>query len=179
MMGVLVRIDFRERVRCIRVWVAAAALALGLAACGSTNWGFPYKATIQQGNWITSEQVARLEVGMTRDQVRYVLGSPTLQDAFHADRWDYPFYNQPGYGTDELRKFTVWFDQDRLARWEGDRQPDRQPFERADSGAVAAEVAEESRADAEALQATSPDLGEMIDAGQPADPVDPQIQEGF
>lgn len=109
-------------------------LTAGLSACGTTNWGFPYRATIQQGNWITSEQVAQLQVGMARDQVRFILGTPALQDIFHADRWDYPFYNQPGYGADELRKFTVWFDQDQLTRWAGDEQPDRQPFQKADSG---------------------------------------------
>jgi len=114
--------------------LAAGVMALGLAGCGSTNWGFPYRATIQQGNWITSEQVAQLEIGMTRDQVRFILGTPTLQDIFHAERWDYPYYNQPGYGQDELRKFTVWFENDQLTRWTGDEQPNRQPFQRADSG---------------------------------------------
>ncbi|MBV6273069.1 outer membrane protein assembly factor BamE [Alcaligenaceae bacterium CGII-47] len=112
----------------------AGVLAIGLSACGTTNWGFPYRATIQQGNWITTEEVAKLQVGMTRDQVRFILGTPALQDAFHSNRWDYPFYNQPGYGEDELRKFTVWFDHDQLVRWEGDEQPDRQPFQKADSG---------------------------------------------
>ena len=114
--------------------LVASVLALGLAGCGSTNWGFPYRATVQQGNWITTEQIAQLETGMTRDQVRFILGTPTLQDIFHAARWDYPYYNQPGYGDDELRKFTVWFDNDTLTRWSGDEQPDRQPFQRADSG---------------------------------------------
>ena len=115
-------------------------MAATLSACGSTNWGFPYRATIQQGNWITTEQIAQLEVGMTRDQVRFILGTPTLQDVLHANRWDYPYYNQPGYGKDELRKFTVWFENDQLVRWAGDPQPDRQPFQKADSGkdAVAA-----------------------------------------
>lgn len=78
---------------------------------------------------------------MTRDQVRFVLGTPTLEDAFHADRWDYPYYNQPGYGKDELRRFTVWFQDDRLARWEGDKQPDRQPFQKIDSGKEAVQPA--------------------------------------
>ncbi len=115
-------------------------MAATLSACGSTNWGFPYRATIQQGNWITTEQIAQLEVGMTRDQVRFILGTPTLQDVLHANRWDYPYYNQPGYGKDELRKFTVWFENDQLVRWAGDPQPDRQPFQKADTGkdAVAA-----------------------------------------
>ncbi|TEA78754.1 outer membrane protein assembly factor BamE [Allopusillimonas ginsengisoli] len=118
----------------LRTGLAAAVLATGLAACGSTNWGFPYRPNVQQGNWITSEQVAQLQPGMTREQVRYILGTPTLQDIFHSNRWDYPYYNNPGYGDDQQRKFTVWFDGDNLIRWEGDQQPDRQPFQKADTG---------------------------------------------
>lgn len=104
-------------------------MALALSACGSTKWGFPYRADVQQGNWITAEQVARLERGMTREQVRFVLGTPTLRDVFHAERWDYTYYHKPGYGEPEVRRFTVWFEGDLLARWEGDQQPDRQPFQ--------------------------------------------------
>lgn len=133
-LGAFVQIRASRRSHRAKICLVASLLTLGLAGCGSTNWGFPYRTTIQQGNWITSEQVAQLEVGMTRDQVRFVLGTPTLQDAFHADRWDYPYYNQPGYGKDELRKFTVWFQNDRLVRWAGDAQPDRQPFQKVDTG---------------------------------------------
>lgn len=119
----------------LRAGVAVGALMLLLTACGTTKWGFPYKADIQQGNWITSEQVARLEKGMTREQVRFVLGTPVLQDIFRSNRWDYTYYNKPGYGPEEERQFTVWFDGDVLSRWEGDQQPDRQPFQKTDSGA--------------------------------------------
>lgn len=119
----------------MRAAVAASLAMLVLSACGTGNWGFPYRADVQQGNWITAEQVSRLRPGMTREQVRYLLGSPTLQDVFHADRWDYPYMNKPGYGKAEQRSFTVWFEGDTLVRWEGDPQPDRQPFERADTGA--------------------------------------------
>lgn len=104
-------------------------MALALSACGSGKWGFPYRADVQQGNWVTAEQVARLERGMTREQVRYVLGTPTLQDVFHAGRWDYPYYNKPGYGDAQERRFTVWFENDQLVRWEGDEQPNYQPFQ--------------------------------------------------
>ncbi|HRK84989.1 outer membrane protein assembly factor BamE [Alcaligenes sp. SDU_A2] len=118
----------------MRAVLAASLAAAALTACGSSKWGFPYRADVQQGNWITAEQVSRLQAGMTRDQVRYLLGSPTLQDIFHSDRWDYPYLNQPGYGKAEQRTFTVWFEGDTLVRWQGDEQPDRQPFERADTG---------------------------------------------
>jgi outer membrane protein assembly factor BamE len=118
----------------LRTGLAVGALALALSACGTTNWGFPYRADIQQGNWITSEQVAKLQQGMTREQVRFILGTPALQDIFHTDRWDYPYFNKPGYGDKQQRRFTVWFEGDSLTRWEGDEQPDRQPFQKADTG---------------------------------------------
>ncbi|MCB5362323.1 outer membrane protein assembly factor BamE [Pusillimonas sp. CC-YST705] len=114
----------------------SVTLAVTLSACGSTKWGFPYRADVQQGNWITAEQVAELQTGMSRAQVRYVLGTPVLQDALHSNRWDYTYYNKPGYGDAELRRFTVWFDGDLVTRWDGDPQPDRQPYERTDTGAL-------------------------------------------
>jgi len=121
----------------LRNGLAVCVLAVTLSACGSTKWGFPYRADVQQGNWVTAEQVARLDQGMTREQVRYVLGTPTLQDVFHSDRWDYPYYNKPGYGQAEERRFTVWFENDLLVRWEGDEQPNYQPFQTPESDAPA------------------------------------------
>lgn len=118
----------------LRTGLAVGVLAVAISACGSTNWGFPYRPDVQQGNWITAEQVAQLQQGMTREQVRFILGTPTLQDVFRTNRWDYPYYNKPGYGPEQERKFTVWFDGDSLQRWEGDEQPDRQPFQKADPG---------------------------------------------
>src|SRR5699024_4304983 len=118
----------------LRIALAMPFMALILVACGGGKWGFPYKPNIQQGNWITAQQVAQLQEGMSREQVQYILGSPTLQNVFRDDRWDYPYYHKPGYGEVEHRKFTVWFDGDYLVRWAGDDQPTRQPFEKSDTG---------------------------------------------
>lgn len=115
--------------RYARTGMVALALTLGLAGCSSDKWGFPYRDSIQQGNWITQEQIAQLKQGMTRDQVRFVLGSPTLIDVLHADRWDYVYYYKPNNGPKEERKFTAWFKDGVLDRWEGDAQPDKQPFQ--------------------------------------------------
>lgn len=115
----------------LRTGLAVCLTAVLLSACGGGKWGFPYKADVQQGNWITAEAVNQLQAGMTREQVRYVLGTPTLQDIFHTDRWEYPYYSKPGYGEAELRLFTVWFEGDTLVRWEGSPQPDHQPFQEA------------------------------------------------
>ncbi|AZY50057.1 outer membrane protein assembly factor BamE [Bordetella avium] len=119
----------RNPSRPAKVLLGTLVLAAALAGCSSGKWGFPYRADMQQGNWITQEQVALLQQGMSREQVRFALGSPTLTSVLHADRWDYPYYFKPGYGKPEERKFTVFFENDRLVRWEGDKQPELQPFQ--------------------------------------------------
>lgn len=155
-------------VAALRTSLITAALAVALSACGSTKWGFPYRADVQQGNWITTEQVSQLEPGMSRAQVRFILGTPMLQDALHANRWDYTYYNKPGYGKEELRQFTVWFDGDLLVRWEGDAQPDRQPFERTDTGA--SDKARQPSAEPEASSQPNAEANAIEEAASPAQP---------
>lgn len=81
-----------------------------------------YKIDIQQGNVLTQEMVAQLRPGLTRDQVRYVLGSPVLTDIFHADRWDYIYRLKRGNVAEPIvRRFSVFFDDEgRLVRVSGD-----------------------------------------------------------
>lgn len=118
----------------LRALLIASVATLTLSACSGSKWGFPYIAPVQQGNWLTTSQIERLEVGMTREQVQFLLGTPTLKDVFHSDRWEYPYYSKTSYKAEELRLFTVWFDGDVLVRWQGDAQPSRQPFEASDTG---------------------------------------------
>lgn len=106
--------------------VLTALLATG---CGSNRWGFPYKVGVQQGNWVTTDQVGLLTEGMTREQVRFALGSPTLTSALHADRWDYPYFYRAPSGEIEERNFTVFFRNGLLVNWAGDEQPTVQPFQ--------------------------------------------------
>lgn len=122
----------------LRAAVAVGALACVLAACGTGKWGFPYRPDVQQGNWVTATEIEQLQPGMSREQVRYILGTPTLQNVFRSDRWDYPYYNKPGYGKIEQRTFTVYFDGDVLMSWSGDEQPDHQPFQEPGTGQEAA-----------------------------------------
>lgn len=83
----------------------------------------PYRIDIQQGNFISQEMVSNLKLGMTREQVRFVLGTPLVTDIFHADRWDYVFYREiPGAPT-QHRQFSVFFEKDRLVRVAGDVNP--------------------------------------------------------
>ena len=81
-----------------------------------------YKIDIQQGNVLTQEMVSQLKPGLTKDQVRFILGTPVLTDMFHANRWDYVYRLQKGStGEVEMRKFSTFFDaNNRLVRVAGD-----------------------------------------------------------
>lgn len=83
----------------------------------------PYRITIQQGNYLTREMVQQLKPGMTREQVRYILGTPLLTDIFHADRWDYVFYREAPGGKREQRNVSVLFEDGKLTRVLGDLLP--------------------------------------------------------
>jgi outer membrane protein assembly factor BamE len=101
---------------------AAAAGPGGVhVAKNSSLFGFlnPYRIDVQQGNFVSREMVAQLKPGMTRDQVRFVLGTPLLTDIFHADRWDYDFRLAKGNGEWMSSRVSVFFSDDRLDRYEG------------------------------------------------------------
>ena len=89
-----------------------------LAACSSpTGYINAYKIDIQQGNVLTQEMVAQLKPGQTREQVRYILGTPLLTDIFHQQRWDYVYsYRNGRTGVVETRQFSVFFDKDNRPR---------------------------------------------------------------
>lgn len=80
----------------------------------------PYRINVQQGNALTQEMVSKLKPGMTRSQVRFVLGTPMIQDAFHASRWDYVYFLTEGHKPTRSRRLTVVFEDDKLLRLEGD-----------------------------------------------------------
>jgi outer membrane protein assembly factor BamE len=92
-----------------------------LAACNPLRALSVYRMEIQQGNYLTQEMVSKLQAGMTRDQVRFVLGTPLLVDIFHDNRWDYVYRRQRADSREvEERRLSVFFDNDRLVRIEGD-----------------------------------------------------------
>ena len=99
------------------------SLALLVAGCG---WLAPYRIDIQQGNYLSQEMVTQLKRGMTRDQVRFILGTPLVADIFHADRWDYVYQlDRPGQPLVQ-RHLAVFFAEDKLDRLEGDIAPAEQ-----------------------------------------------------
>jgi outer membrane protein assembly factor BamE len=80
----------------------------------------PYRITVVQGNFVSQEAASQLKVGMSRDQVKALLGTPLLADMFHADRWDYIFYFKRGStSVVQQRDFVVLFAGDRVASWSG------------------------------------------------------------
>ena len=82
-----------------------------------------YKIDVNQGNFVTQDAVEKLKAGQTKSQVRLILGTPLIADAFHGNRWDYVYrYEQQGRVLDD-RKFVVEFQEEKLARWSGDSVP--------------------------------------------------------
>lgn len=98
--------------------------ALLFAGCSNTpditSRLSPYRIDVRQGNYVTQDMVAKLRPGMTRDQVRFALGTPLVADMFHADRWDYVYRFQPGRGEPQLRRLVVFFEDSKLVRVGGD-----------------------------------------------------------
>ncbi len=92
-------------------------------------WVFsPYRPDIQQGNFVSQEMLAQLKVGQTRDQVKFILGTPLLTDLFHAERWDYPFYLARGNGELTSARVTVFFKDDVVQRFEGGNLPTEKEY---------------------------------------------------
>jgi outer membrane protein assembly factor BamE len=98
-----------------------------------------HKIDIQQGNVITQEMVDKLKPGMTKNQVKFVLGTPAIADAFHQNRWDYVYSLQPGGGERQQQRLTLFFDDDKLTRIEGDVKPAAAPSSPPDGPAEARE----------------------------------------
>jgi len=118
-----------------RLGLSAIACAV-LAGCGGldsashriANAVTPYKVEVVQGNFVSKEQVDALRPGMTRAQVKDVLGTPLLASLFHGDRWDYVFTLRRQGVEPQARKLTVYFKGDLLDRFEGDPMPTEAEF---------------------------------------------------
>jgi len=114
--------------RRITIAALASACLYVLAACSTYNSATqqvakrisPYQITIVQGNFVSRQAAARLQAGMSREQVRQILGTPLLTDIFHTNRWDYIFSFQRGTkSVIQPRCLVVEFKGDRLVRWHG------------------------------------------------------------
>ena len=93
-----------------------------------TTWLTPYRADVVQGNFISSEQVGQLRAGMSRNDVRNVLGTPLLASVFHADRWDYVFTLRRQGVPAQAFNYSVFFKGDLLDTFTGDAMPSETEF---------------------------------------------------
>jgi outer membrane protein assembly factor BamE len=117
-------------------WSFLVTASAALAGCGGLNSASsrvanivtPYKMDIVQGNFVSKEQAAALQPGMSRPQVRDLLGSPLLVSMFHADRWDYVFtFKRQGFEP-QARQVTLFFKGDLLERFEAGELPTEAEF---------------------------------------------------
>jgi outer membrane protein assembly factor BamE len=104
--------------------LGGVVLLLALGACG---WLTPYRIDIQQGNVIEASQIAQLRKGLSREQVRFALGTPLVTDVFHDNRWDYVYYvDRRSRGDSERGQATLFFGKDGLLdRWTAAVAPSR------------------------------------------------------
>jgi outer membrane protein assembly factor BamE len=117
-----------------RLVLAVAAAAL-LAGCGAMDAGrrvttalTPYRIEIVQGNFVSKEQVEALQKGMSRDQVRQILGTPLVTSVFHGERWDYVFTLKRQGVDPQQRRLTVFFQGESMDRVDGDPMPSESEF---------------------------------------------------
>jgi len=101
--------------------ITIAALLLG--GCSVDRIPGVYRMDVQQGNYLSAEQVDQLKIGMTKDQVRFVMGTPMLIDTFHTDRWDYLYRFEPGSGDMTSEHIVLHFKGDILERIDGKLKP--------------------------------------------------------
>ncbi|MBI3546289.1 MAG: outer membrane protein assembly factor BamE [Gammaproteobacteria bacterium] len=110
-----------------RFLLAVLVLAVLLPGCLHV-----YKLEVQQGNVITQEMIDKLKPGMSRSQVRFVMGNPLVTDLFHADRWDYYYYLRRSRETaGEAQHLTLFFKNDNLLKVQNDAPPKTSPAESA------------------------------------------------
>lgn len=129
----------------------------------------PYRIDILQGNVVVREQLEALQLGMPRDMVRNILGTPLLASAFHAHRWDYVFTLQRQGQDAQQRRVTVFFDDDTLSRIDADELPTEEDF-------VASLVTRRALGKAPPLQATDEQLNAFEQRhNRTATPVDPLV----
>lgn len=117
---------------------AGLLAALALAGCSSFNEpasvkGFlafiaPYKPDVIQGNVVTTEQMSQVKTGMSRSQVKDILGTPLITDPFHADRWDYVFTLRRQGFDDQQRTFVVLFEKDQVQKIDAPVLPSEDEF---------------------------------------------------
>ncbi len=119
--------------RTLLVSLFCAITLSSISACGFVGFPGVYRINVEQGNIIDQEKVDKLKIGMSRRQVRFILGTPLIEDSFNEDRWDYRHTIRNGKNSLLNQRLTVYFDGEKLSRIEGDFSPTPEEAETADS----------------------------------------------
>lgn len=96
--------------------IRISLISLTILTLTGCSWMAGYRPPIQQGNEVKAQQLAQVHVGMTPDQVRFILGDPLLTDPFNPNRWDYTYALTPTYGRQSVKHLTLYFADGKLAR---------------------------------------------------------------
>lgn len=102
------------------IWLFLITAIITLNGCGSFRFPGVFKIDIAQGNIVTKEMLEKLKPGMTKSQVRYVMGSPLVTDPFHPNRWDYFYSIRLGDNDPIERHVSLYFDEDQFTHFSGD-----------------------------------------------------------
>jgi len=148
----------------LRVLLLTTSL-LGLAACGFVGFPGVYKIDIEQGNLVTQEMIDQLQPGMSRRQVRFIMGSPLVEDTFQPDRWDYPYVIRNGPDIIREAQVRIFFEGDKLVTITGDYLPSWAKPDAAD--AQSSEKGEETAEEASNTQGGS--VEQSTEDDQPSD----------
>jgi outer membrane protein assembly factor BamE len=90
-----------------RAFTRRAFLINSMAAAVAVTAGCVYRVDVQQGNLLDDVDIEQVKPGMTRSQVRYLLGTPVVEDAFHTERWDYVYYLRKGRSRREEKRWLI------------------------------------------------------------------------
>jgi len=131
-------------------------LSISLSGCGFIPG--VYKIDVQQGNVVTQEMVDQLRPGMTQRQVRFIMGTPLLQDTFHPDRWDYLYSMKSGRSDRVQERISLNFEDNRLVGLSGDFMPGTSTDEEI--------MGEQENSNAEGTESYPVDLGAPLGTGE-------------
>ena len=158
--------------------IIICALLTSLTSC-STKIGrlfTVYKIDVQQGNAVEPEKVRQLEIGMTKNQVEYLMGTPLVTDVFHPDRWDYIYYLIPDYGERERRHVAVFFEGDKVAKIEEDDIPPPEVAAQEDEALIEDEEKHDGLQEEVPVEEAAEDLGEELAVEETVDELQEEPQ---
>ncbi len=101
----------------MRRFIPLLTLTTAIVLSGCSHYKFPwvYRIDVEQGSVVDEDKLAQVAIGMTQNQVRYLLGSPIIEDTFDASRWDYYYSYRSGKGNFDRSRITLYFDGNNLA----------------------------------------------------------------